>query len=460
MTAAPRLSSAVVLAVLTGCTGPAAPPASDADEPAAPGAFDFDLWLGGERIGQGVAAYEPGEQTFLATWMPPGSDIAVEREQREQTANGVVVALDARDEARQTTRGAWDGGRWVARRSGVTVANVPLPSPPESSVAFARRCADARAARPCRGVVLDATTGTVRQAEAYPCDAAAMPPIEGARCVEVAGEVPTRWWLDGDGVPLVIAAPGAASWVRESLRARMPALLGDPDPSEIGGTAFPDIPFAPRAWVTVEGVEAPALDGGRQSEVQPGVVRIVREPRVGSLPLPFDGVAPSTTSSDAEFARVVAPLLARAATVRELAVAVVAHVAASMAPSRVALPTDPARALRDGVGDCTEMADVAAAMMRSAGVPARTVYGVAWLGERWVPHAWMEYADRAGAPGTEGTTWHTADPAWRAVPAPVDRVRLGVMNADTLPSFAGARVDASAAPPDDTAGTSGANATP
>ena len=62
--------------------------------------------------------------------------------------------------------------------------------------------------------------------------------------------------------------------------------------------------------------------------------------------------------------------------------------------------------LRDGSGDCTEFADLYTTLARAAGLPARTVIGLAYLGESqaFALHAWNEVAiERA---------WRGVDPTW------------------------------------------------
>ena len=62
--------------------------------------------------------------------------------------------------------------------------------------------------------------------------------------------------------------------------------------------------------------------------------------------------------------------------------------------------------IRDGSGDCTEFADLYTTLARSAGLPARTVIGLAYLRESqaFALHAWNEVA-------IEGA-WRGVDPTW------------------------------------------------
>lgn len=62
--------------------------------------------------------------------------------------------------------------------------------------------------------------------------------------------------------------------------------------------------------------------------------------------------------------------------------------------------------LRDRIGDCSEFADVLTSLARAAGLPARTVVGIAYSVEQqgFAPHAWNEIA-------VDGH-WHAFDPTW------------------------------------------------
>ena len=62
--------------------------------------------------------------------------------------------------------------------------------------------------------------------------------------------------------------------------------------------------------------------------------------------------------------------------------------------------------IRDGSGDCTEFADLYTTLARSAGLPARTVVGLAYLleSQAFALHAWNEVA-------IDGV-WHGVDPTW------------------------------------------------
>ena len=78
--------------------------------------------------------------------------------------------------------------------------------------------------------------------------------------------------------------------------------------------------------------------------------------------------------------------------------------------------------LRDRVGDCSEFADVLTSMARAAGLPARTVVGIAYSAEQqgFAPHAWNEIA-------VDGH-WHAFDPTWGQIRA--DATHLAIPDED------------------------------
>ena len=84
-------------------------------------------------------------------------------------------------------------------------------------------------------------------------------------------------------------------------------------------------------------------------------------------------------------------------------------------------------ALRRGAGECTDFADLYTTLARAAGLPARTVYGLAY---RDGPqpgfgfHAWNEvYFDEA---------WHALDPTWNQTRVDASHIRLNDSQAGAL----------------------------
>ncbi|MBW2092360.1 MAG: transglutaminase domain-containing protein [Deltaproteobacteria bacterium] len=71
--------------------------------------------------------------------------------------------------------------------------------------------------------------------------------------------------------------------------------------------------------------------------------------------------------------------------------------------------------LKTKVGDCNEHAVLAAALLRSAGVPARIVAGVLYFEDRFYYHAWVEaYWGR----------WMAVDPVLGQIPADATHIRF------------------------------------
>jgi transglutaminase-like putative cysteine protease len=76
--------------------------------------------------------------------------------------------------------------------------------------------------------------------------------------------------------------------------------------------------------------------------------------------------------------------------------------------------------LERGVGDCTEHTTLFVALCRAAGVPARPVFGVAYLGagsRAFGYHAWAEVA--------LGGRWVAVDPTWDEASADATHLVLG-----------------------------------
>ncbi|MEE2779585.1 MAG: transglutaminase-like domain-containing protein, partial [Myxococcota bacterium] len=72
------------------------------------------------------------------------------------------------------------------------------------------------------------------------------------------------------------------------------------------------------------------------------------------------------------------------------------------------------------VGDCTEHTWLFVAMARAAGIPARPVYGLMYLGDdhrSFGYHAWAEVA--------VGGHWMAVDPTWNQVPVDATHLALG-----------------------------------
>ncbi len=74
-------------------------------------------------------------------------------------------------------------------------------------------------------------------------------------------------------------------------------------------------------------------------------------------------------------------------------------------------------------GDCTEHAILAVALARAVGIPSRMVTGVAWTGDSFYYHAWVEmYCGQ----------WVEMDPTWGEMTADAGHLRLGDTGLDKI----------------------------
>ncbi len=71
--------------------------------------------------------------------------------------------------------------------------------------------------------------------------------------------------------------------------------------------------------------------------------------------------------------------------------------------------------LKTQVGDCNEHAILAAALLRSQGIPARVAVGVLYFQDRFYYHAWLE---------VHGGTWLALDPTLGQTPADATHIRF------------------------------------
>jgi len=78
--------------------------------------------------------------------------------------------------------------------------------------------------------------------------------------------------------------------------------------------------------------------------------------------------------------------------------------------------------LENGYGDCGEHAVLLGALLRAAGIPARVVYGLVFVGEKrgYTGHAWVI---------AHTGSWVSADPALGRFPAASDRIPLAIDDA-------------------------------
>lgn len=125
--------------------------------------------------------------------------------------------------------------------------------------------------------------------------------------------------------------------------------------------------------------------------------------------------------------------VARLDTARDKAEALTRFVSRFLRYSDAAGPRTVFDTLRDRRGDCTEFADFYTVLARAAGLPARTVVGLAYRPSNpandagaFALHAWNEVV-------IDGA-WHSVDPTWGQVPA--DATHLPLPTATALDAIA------------------------
>jgi hypothetical protein len=94
------------------------------------------------------------------------------------------------------------------------------------------------------------------------------------------------------------------------------------------------------------------------------------------------------------------------------------------------------------VGDCTEHTWLFVALCRAAGIPARPIYGLMYLGDgqpSFGYHAWAEVA--------LGGTWHPLDPTWDEAVADATHLRLGSGVQDVAGMIGQLKIEVIAHPP-------------
>lgn len=194
-------------------------------------------------------------------------------------------------------------------------------------------------------------------------------------------------------------------------------------------------PSTPRAGFVVYGVPAAQLeaplqrvvsgsdeaDDGSSAEgsVAAGVrIEVMRDVAAGSTVLQEATASPRTVTLGLR--------IPDGTPVRRVADEIAAVVHDAIRQERVYRRQTPDETLRTGRGDCTEIADLTATVLRDLGVDARVVGGVAPHEGRLRWHAWVEYYDGR---------WATIDPTLDQHPADAGHIRMAV-------SEEGARLEA------------------
>ena len=101
--------------------------------------------------------------------------------------------------------------------------------------------------------------------------------------------------------------------------------------------------------------------------------------------------------------------------IRDIADEVARSVRDRVRQERVVGPSTPDETWERRTGDCTEIADLTAELLRRRGVEARVAGGVAAHGDELRWHAWVEYRDER---------WASLDPTLNQHPVDVTHVRL------------------------------------
>jgi transglutaminase-like putative cysteine protease len=83
--------------------------------------------------------------------------------------------------------------------------------------------------------------------------------------------------------------------------------------------------------------------------------------------------------------------------------------------------------LERGSGDCTEYSLLTVSLLRAAGVPAETRFGVAAGGGELVAHAWVAFHD--------GTAWREIDPTWGRTSVGADHIETSILDFVALVSL-------------------------
>lgn len=256
-----------------------------------------------------------------------------------------------------------------------------------------------------------------------------------------AGNRQTYLWVDGRGLPIHMGSMGGLTWDRSAFE-----IVNTNYRREAGRTATG--PVIPRGVDPAQGLALTPMDSLRarlrmgsalpwyfpDSVQVPGLTldhdrrtlhlaRVAMGPAVYQLPAP-DSVAgpwlkngPLLAMEDPVLAAVADSLSGGVSSPNELAIRLTAWVAREITwmPDRVTGTA--ARAVRDRQGNLDEHALVLVALARHAGLPARTVSGLLFAGDRWYFHAWAEVL-------LDG--WVPVDPTLGQAPADARHLRMGV----------------------------------
>ncbi|MBN1944230.1 MAG: transglutaminase domain-containing protein [Bradymonadales bacterium] len=198
----------------------------------------------------------------------------------------------------------------------------------------------------------------------------------------------------------------------------------------------PDLTAAQEITWRIEGINPHSfdLDGGRQilhNLGEASLVRIRREAnlapvRLSDLLIPPDVAPylleqPLLESNHPTIQRLAHQIAGSRVLAADIVQAINDWVHREIAPEMVVSIPSALEVLRLRKGDCNEQATLATALLRAAGIPARTAVGLTYLEDGFYYHAWVEY-------WLEG--WRTADPTWGQLPADLGHIRFAVGGLD------------------------------
>jgi Transglutaminase-like superfamily len=244
--------------------------------------------------------------------------------------------------------------------------------------------------------------------------------------------LPVHRWFDAAGMIVLTRHPFGATLersafelVQTNFRAAPPPLwdtsAAAPSYRPAQGRATPRSALAVVARLAPPGAlarTAPALEGGWQSRAS-DTLRVAPPDAMAqadSEPDTLLGPVWSLARRDTALAQTAARILRREARPQQMATALNAWVGRTITLRGGPGTAPPLRTLAAGRGSAVERVLLLVGLARSAGLPARSVWGVVLAGGRWQLGTWAEIW--AG-------TWLPMDPALRGRGTDAGRLRLG-----------------------------------
>jgi hypothetical protein len=257
-----------------------------------------------------------------------------------------------------------------------------------------------------------------------------------------AGGHHARVWIDGQGRVVRTESPGGLVMQRaafeiayENFRrrdtARLVAASASPEPGAIVPRTALAAGVRPRDGAAtfrarVSGVPLEHLGAGGPRTVRRGDTIEVRQEDLAALPrtmrpvtdpalAAFLGAAPLVATDDPRIAAQARQIVGRDRNARRAAELLVRWVHAQVRAAPASGLPGAVATLVSRRGDCNEQAALLVGLARAAGIPARTVAGLLYIGGRFYYHAWVEVY--VGG-------WVAADPLTGEFPAGAARIGL------------------------------------